>query len=204
MYKEGAESWKLTVSSDMQLNFAFFTGCLYGLIDEFDEISNNRLWPPKCKINKLNQPLSLIKDQWNEWVNHMLNDKGKKILLKESFNFKSNMFNPPNFSDFPFYELKDYCKKSWQYFIEWWQMVGGGKNALSYFEGLDNERIHTYIYEFENLMKRKVKPFNLYIDLVYTGTSNMIEVNNEYIVMIPVKSLYYDKDWWMSKLQQIG
>ena len=204
MYEEGTESWKLTVSSNMELNFALFTGCLYGLIDEVDEISNNRLWPPKYRINKLNQPLSLIKDQWNEWFNSMLNDKGEKIVSKQSFNFKSNMFNPPNFSDFPFYELKDYCKKSWRYFIEWWEMVGGGKNALSYFEGLDNERIYTYINEFENLMKRKVKPFNLYIDLVYTGAFNMIEVNSEYIVMIPVKSLYYDKDWWMSKLQQIG
>ena len=78
------------------------------------------------------------------------------------------------------------------------------KNALSFFEGLGNEKIGQYINEFENIVKRKVKPFNLYIDLVYTGTSKMIEVNNEYIVMVPIKPIHYDKEWWMKKLQQIG
>lgn len=83
-------------------------------------------------------------------------------------------------------------------------MVGGGKNALSYYEGLGNERIYKYINEFENIVQRKVKPFNLYIDLVYTGTSQIIEENSEYIVMVLVKSLYFDKNWWINKLQQIG
>ncbi|MBZ9637670.1 hypothetical protein [Clostridium sp. FP1] len=83
-------------------------------------------------------------------------------------------------------------------------MVGGGKNALSYLEGFGDERIYTYINEFENIVQRKVKPFNLYIDLVYTGTSQIIEVNSEYIVMVLVRHLYFDKDWWMNKLEQIG
>lgn len=83
-------------------------------------------------------------------------------------------------------------------------MVGGGKDELSYFEGFGNERIYKYINEFENIVQRKVKPFNLSIDLVYTRTSPIIEVNSEYIVMVPVRPLYFNKDWWMNKLQQIG
>lgn len=53
-------------------------------------------------------------------------------------------------------------------------------------------------------MNRTVKPFHLYIDLVYTGTKEIIEVNNEYIVMIPYRAVYTDKVWWMNKLKQIG
>lgn len=47
MYKERTESWRITESSDLSLNFALFTGCLYGFIAHIDEMSNNRLWLPK-------------------------------------------------------------------------------------------------------------------------------------------------------------
>lgn len=204
MNKERIESWRIVESSDLSLNFALFTGCLYGLIDNVDGISDNRLWPPKCEINKLTESLSLLKEQWNEWFTSIINDRGKKVILKQEFDLINNMFNPPNFFEFPYRELRGCCKNSWQLFIKWWEMVGGGKNALSYLEGFGNERIYKYINEFENIVQRKVKPFNLYIDLVYTGTSPIIEVNSEYIVMVPVKSLYFDKDWWMNKLEQIG
>ncbi|WP_061997088.1 hypothetical protein [Clostridium sp. ATCC 25772] len=204
MCKKEIESWKITVSSDLSLNFALFTGCLYGLIDDVKGIGNNRLWPYKCEINKRTELLSLLKQQWNEWFNSMINDRGEKVILKQEFDLDNNRFNPPNFSKFPYCELREYCKNSWQPFIEWWEMVGGGKNALSYFEVFGNERIYEYISEFEDIVQRKVKPFNLYIDLAYTGTSEIIEINSEYIVMVPVKTIYFDKDWWMKKLQQIG
>lgn len=204
MYKKGTESWRIVVSSDLSLNFALFTGCLYGLIDDIEGISNSRLWPPKYETNKLTKSLSLLKEQWTEWFNSIINDRGKKVILKQEFDLENNKFNPPNFSEFPYCELGAYCKKSWKPFIEWWEMVGGGKNALSYYEGLDTQIIFKYISEFENIVQRKVKPFNLYIDLVYTGTSEIIEVNSEYLVIIPVKPLYFNKDWWMNKLQQIG
>lgn len=204
MYKKEIKSWKITVSSDLSLNFALFTGCLYGLIDDVEGIGNNKLWPPKCETNKMTESLSLLKQQWNEWFKSMINSRGKKVILKQEFDLESNMFNPPNFSEFPYYELREYCESSWQPFIEWWEMVGGGKNALSYLEGFGDERIYKYISEFENIVQRKVKPFNLYIDLVYTGTSEIIEVNSEYMIIVPVRPLYFDKDWWMNKLHQIG
>lgn len=120
MYKEGSESWRIVVSSDMTLNFALFTGCLYGLIEADNVKGEFILWPSKYFNDKLPSQSPLLKEQWNEWFNNM------------------------------------------------------------------------------------VKSFNLYIDLVYTGTSQIIEANNEYIVMIPVGPIYYDKDWWMNKLQEIG
>lgn len=55
MHKEGTESWRIVESSDLSLNFALFTGCLYGFIDDVDGISNNSLWPRKCEINKLTE-----------------------------------------------------------------------------------------------------------------------------------------------------
>lgn len=204
MYKEGTESWKVVVSSDRSLNFALFTGCLCGLIDIDNIEGENRLWPSKYFSNKCHKQLSLVKEQWGEWFNNMIKGRGEKVISKQRFDHGDNMFNPPDFSDFPYYELRECCKNAWRPFIEWWEMVGGGRNALSYFEGFGNEKIYEYISEFENKVQRKVKPFNLYIDLVYTGTSKIIEANNEYIVMIPVRPIYFDKDWWMSKLQQIG
>ena len=204
MYEEGTVSWGIVESSDMSLNFALYTGCLYGLIGDIDGISKISLWPPKCEINKSTESLSLLKEQWKEWFNSMINDRGKKVILKQEFDFMNDMFNPPDFSEFPYCELREYCKNAWIPFIEWWQMIGGGKNALSFIEGLDNKKIYKYINEFESIVQRKVKPFNLYIDLVYTGTSEIIEVNSEYIVMVPVKPIYFDKEWWMNKLQQIG
>ncbi|MDR3593175.1 hypothetical protein [Clostridium sp.] len=204
MYKEGIESWRIVVSSDTSLNFALFTGCLYGLIDVDNIKGENRLWPSKYFNNELLKKLPLLKEQWNEWFNNMVKDRGEKVISRQRFDYKYNMFNPPNFSDLPYSELRGCCKNAWQPFIEWWEMIGGGKNALSYFEGVDNEKIYQYISEFENKVQRKVKPFNLYIDLVYTGISEIIEANSEYIVMIPVKPIYFDKDWWMNKLQQIG
>lgn len=53
-------------------------------------------------------------------------------------------------------------------------------------------------------MVSNVKPFHLYIDLVYTGTKEIIEVNKEYIVMVPYRAIHNDKEWWMNKLKQIG
>ena len=204
MYKEGSESWRIVVSSDMTLNFALFIGCLYGLIEEDSVKGEIKLWPPKCFDDKLPAQLFLLKEQWNEWFNKMVKDRGEKVILKQGFEYKYNMFNPPDFSDFPYYELRECCINSWKPFIEWWEMVGGGRNALSYLEGFGDKRIHKYIDEFENKVQRKIKPFNLYIDLAYTGTSKIIEGNIEYILMIPVNSIYFDKEWWMNKLQQIG
>ncbi|WP_010234593.1 hypothetical protein [Clostridium arbusti] len=44
MYKKGTKSWRIVTASDLSLNFAIFTGCIYGLIDDINGISNNRLW----------------------------------------------------------------------------------------------------------------------------------------------------------------
>ncbi|AGX41465.1 hypothetical protein [Clostridium saccharobutylicum] len=204
MHKEGIESWRIVVSSDISLNFILFTGCLYGLIDVDNIKGRNRLWPSKHFNDKLTKQLPLLKNQWSEWFNTIVKDRGEKVILKQKFDYKYNMFNLPNFSDFQYYELRECCKNAWKPFIEWWEMIGGGRNALSYFEGFGDEKIYQYIGEFENKVQRKVKPFNLYIDLVYTGTSQIIEANSEYIVMIPVRPIYFDKDWWMNKLQQVG
>ena len=134
----------------------------------------------------------------------MIYDRGEKVILRQDFDFTNNMFNPPDFVEFPYKELSECCKNAWQPFNEWWFMTGGGKNALSYLERVDDQRIYHYISEFETKVNRTVKPFHLYIDLVYTGTEDIIEVNNEYIVMVPHRAVYTDKEWWINKLSQIG
>ena len=54
MYIEGTESWSIVTSSDTSLNFAIYTGCLYGLIDDSNKaIRKNKLLPPKSWSNQL-------------------------------------------------------------------------------------------------------------------------------------------------------
>lgn len=61
MHKEGIESWRIVVSSDISLNFILFTGCLYGLIDVDNIKGRNRLWPSKHFNDKLTKQLPLLK-----------------------------------------------------------------------------------------------------------------------------------------------
>ncbi|WP_243156053.1 hypothetical protein [Clostridium sp. C2-6-12] len=63
MYQEGIESWTIVVSSDISLNFALFTGCLYGLIDSDNEKGEIILWPSKYFKDKLPAQLPLLKEQ---------------------------------------------------------------------------------------------------------------------------------------------
>ncbi len=121
MYKKGAESWKITVSSDLSFNFAIFTGCIYGLIDDSNFNGENKLWPPKTWSNKLSEPsIIILKEQWSQWLNNIIRDRGEKVISKQRFDLKNDMFNPPNFSDFSFLHLKDCCENAWKPFIEWW------------------------------------------------------------------------------------
>lgn len=203
MYRNRIKSWSIIAASDISLNFALFVGCLNGLIEN-DEINEIKLWPSECSSDIPTELLSLLKEEWKQWFNFMLKARWNKVILKQEFELESNIFAPPNFPEFPYEELKEYCKNAWKPFIEWWEMVGGCQKALLYIEGIDNNKIYKYIDEFENIVQRKVKPFNLYIDLVYTGSSKIIDVNNEYIIMVPTRPIYFDKAWWMSKLQQIG
>lgn len=57
-----------------------------------------------------------------------------------------------------------------------------------------------YIKELEDKLNKKSKPFNLYIDIVYTGVPNVLDVNDKYIVVTPNGYLNLTKDWWMEKL----
>ena len=206
MYIDGTESWSIVTSSDISLNFAIFTGCIYGLIEDNNKIiRKNKLWPPKSWSNKLSETqLVLLKEQWSKWFDNIVNDRGEKVISKQEFDIRNHMFNPPEFLNFPYDELKECLKNAWQPFIDWWEMPGGGKNALAYFETFGIDSIYKYINEFENLAGRKVKPFNLYIDMIYTGTTEIMEVNSEYVIMAPIKPIYFNKEWWMHKLEQIG
>ncbi|WP_243156052.1 hypothetical protein [Clostridium sp. C2-6-12] len=53
-------------------------------------------------------------------------DRGEKVISKQRIEYKYNMFNPPSFPDFPYYELRECLINAWQPFREWWEMVGGG------------------------------------------------------------------------------
>lgn len=34
--------------------------------------------PPKCEFNKSTELLSLLKEQWQEWFDSMVHDRGRK------------------------------------------------------------------------------------------------------------------------------
>jgi len=40
--------------------------------------------------------------------------------------------------------------------------------------------------------------------MIYTSTSEIMEVNSEYVIMAPIKPIYFNKGWWMQKLEEIS
>lgn len=206
MKKEDNESWKVTIASEDSLNFAIFVGCIYGLIDKKSYEGKIDLWPSELLKLSLNSEdsLSLLRKQWRNWFESLIIHRSNEIDKDNYANPICNLYNPPEFVELEFGILKDCCKNAWTYFEKWWYMPAGGKAALSFYEGLDIDKIHDYIKIFENKVERKVKPFNIYIDIVYTGIMEKVEVSNRYIIALPVPVIGMDKNWWLNKLEQIG
>lgn len=116
----------------------------------------------------------------------------------------SEIYNVNNFLELEYIELRECCKKAYPYFIEWWDMQAGGKSAISFYEIMVENRFCDYIDELKCELNRKVKEFNLYIDIVYTGVPDVLDVNDEYIVITPNGYINLTKDWWMRKLAKLA
>ena len=59
-------------------------------------------------------------------------------------------------------------------------MQAGGKSAISFYEIMGGSKFCDYIEELECKLNKKAKPFNLYIDIVYTGVPNVLDINDKY------------------------
>lgn len=100
-------------------------------------------------------------------------------------------------------ELRECCKKSYPYFIEWWNMQAGGNTAISFYEIIVGNKFCDYVEELECKLNKKTKPFNLNLDIVYTGVPNILDVSDEYMVLTPNGYINLSKDWWMKKLTKL-
>lgn len=79
-------------------------------------------------------------------------------------------------------------------------MQAGGNAAISFYEIIGGDKLCNYIEELECKLNKKAKIFNLYIDIVYTGVPDVLDVNDEYIIVTPNGYISLDKKWWIDKL----
>ncbi len=196
------ESWSIRTSKDELLNFIIFTGCMYNLIDNENFNESNTPWPTNLS-NLVFDDLHIekLKSQWKLWFNGVIEKRCNNINHNRMSILVSEIYNVDNFLELEYIELRECCKKAYPYFIDWWDMQAGGKSAISYYEIMVENRFCDYIDELRRELNRKVKGFNLYIDIVYTG---VLDVNDEYIVITPNGYMYLTKDWWMRKLAKLA
>ena len=195
------ESWAIRTSTDDLLNFIIFTGCMYNLIDDENFDESNTPWPTKLSNPDFdNLHISKLKSQWKQWFNNTIEEKYNDINSDKMCVAIGEKYNISNFLELEYTELRECCKKSYPHFIEWWEMQAGGKSAISFYEIIVGNKFCDYIKELERKLNRKAKPFNLYIDIVYTGVPNVLDISDEYIVVTPNGYLNLTKDWWMKKL----
>lgn len=185
-------TWTICFSGDYDLNFLMFVASAHGLLtDEFGEDT----WPGS-QFSSGGRSNEKFKGQWNELWKQCIYKKG---LIKSGIQ-RSLILDPPEFSMITDKNVRAVLIHMWPSFIKWWNMPAGGQAAMNYWEGAPN--LLSYVQEFESQIGRKIKPFKLDIDLVYTGLREPIEVNEQYMIM-PVKIDYLlNRDWWMKRFEE--
>lgn len=203
IYKNTNQSWSIKTSTDELLNFIMFTGCMYNLIDNKNFDESNTPWPTNLlNLDFENLNYGNLKSQWKLWFNDTLEEKCNNVNSDKIYMPIEEIYNVSNFSELKYTDLRELCKKSYPYFIEWWNMQAGGKSALSFYEIICSNKFSEYIDELENELNIKVKPFNLYIDIVYTGIPNVLNISDNYIVVTPNGYLNLNKEWLVKKLNK--
>ena len=195
------EAWSIRTSTDELLNFIIFTGCMYNLIDDENFNESNTPWPTNLSSLVFDDlHMDKLKLQWKLWFSGVLEERCNNINPNKMCIFIDERYNVNNFLELEYTELREWCIKSYPYFIEWWDMQAGGKSAISFYEIIGGSKFCDYINELECDLNRKVKGFNLYIDIVYTGIPDILDINDKYIVVTPNVYINLTKDWWMKKL----
>lgn len=185
-------SWSVCISSDVELNFLIYVASTYGLLKE--DINENNLWPSRQRVesDELHQKLEI---QWKWFWDRSIQQKAHKNNHHVSF-----VLGQPDFELVEQHELREVLVHLWPSFRQWWYMPAGGQAAMNYWEGIPD--LIRYVQEFEDEVGRKIKPFHLYVDLIYNGPNKLIEVTEEYIIM-PIKIEYLMKrDWWISRFKE--
>lgn len=194
-------AWSVVTSSQISLNFAMYVKCAYGLIEKENYTGKAVLWPYKTLSLDDEAKKEDLKKDWNVWW-EMLVQAREKELLHGQTTVKTSFFDPPDFAGMENEEIKALCQRAWPAFFEWWTMPAGGQFAVAYWEQFSN--LHLYIRQYEEEVGRKVKPFKLNIDLVYTGLSETIDRSRQYSIMTMRPEPFMDAEWWKAKLKEIG
>ncbi len=195
-------AWSVITSSQISLNFAMYVRCAFGLIERESYQGKVSLWPYRVFVLEDDAERNKLAEAWERWWNKLIQEREMALLSGQSSqNLES--FNPPDFDNLGDDSgLTMLCRRAWPPFLEWWTMPAGGQFAVAYWEQFSN--LHLYIRQFEEEIGRKVKPFKLNIDLVYTGLSEPIDRSSQYAIMGIRSEPFMDAEWWKMKLVEIG
>jgi hypothetical protein len=194
-------TWRISTASDDILNFIIYIGCVYGLIDREKYNGREPLWPDKSLYADIGS------DTWESWFKEIVDLEVERIKSGKNPCTSLEVVTPPEFCSIKNQSLQSCCIKAWPRFKEWWYMLGGGKNALNFTEGIIHDDLHKYVKDAERLKGRYLKPFNIYLSLLYTGLSESIEINinnNQFFIITSNPFEFLKEDWWIKKLNEIG
>jgi len=198
MMKSGSESWQVTTDPNLELNFAVYLACAFGLCGEQPQ-SSIASWPqPMFEAPAAHADMAAA---WSAWWEDLCAERRLSVEQKQN-RLGSSLCDPPEFRGVVHQGLRRSCQMAWPSFSAWWEMPAGGKFALEYWTSMNN--LHAFIYKFEQRAVRTVKPFRLHIDVVYTGLTERLELGSGYVVAPVWPALMLDEAWWQKKLQAIG
>ena len=195
---DGSKSWSVSISADDMLNFIIYIGCIYGLIDKNKYSGREILWPTKSLRTVA------VCEQWEEWFQNVIRLKAERIKDGKYPHSIIEDYMPQEFLKVEDTVLKECCITAWPFFQEWWYMLAGGKNALAFIETINDFKILDNVNEVEKRLGRKLKPFRLNIELLYTGINGILEVNEQLVIVQSNPIISLDKEWWIKKLTEIG
>ncbi|WP_020616425.1 hypothetical protein [Paenibacillus daejeonensis] len=176
------------------MNFLMYVGSAYGLLSEaFAE----EAWP-KLRNPEQVEDYAQLRNQWEEfWEQSTYVKANAKRENRDEL-----IIDPPEFSRITQPDLKAALITLWPSFSAWWNMPAGGQVAMQYW---DNQMdVLTIAQQYEAQVGRPMKPFQLHIDLVYTGLREPLEVNEQFVIMPLGTRFIMNNEWWMQKFIELG
>ena len=178
------------------LNFVMYVGIAYDLLPDDLPFSVTNRWSASRTTIPLQIEKYHLTQQWQEWWNQLTN---YRYYDSQSIGCPNEWFQPPDSVGLP-PELSEVCKNVWIDFIGWWQMPAGGGRAMHYWE--TSFDFGKYVREYEQQQGRQLRAFQFYVELVYAGLDEILEIDENHVVMPLLRKTDFEK-WWKGKLQEI-
>lgn len=200
MRRNGMPSWAIRIDSPEVLNFAIYIGCVYGILQKDDFRDQSIMWPGARLSSR--HPKERLASEWSQWWSYLIEFRTSE-LLDESVKFKKVLFNPVYHTKPELTAINECCEHSLVSFQEWWHRPAGCHEQHIHLQRVVGERIVHYLRSYERKTNRKCSPFDLYIDLVFSGLPHSITTHFRYIITVPDGHFLDCEEWWTKRIEEL-